>query len=157
MDVTSREEDATSAYPATFPVPNLLIPVGTPFHPPGLLLTPSVSRASYKKLQGLVGIWGTLVHGASCLLWCTLLWVTICDTWKVLNTARTLTPGALGLNRMGAKMPQLLTAVDSRDANVISKLPFKPSSAGTKMKTSVIFLNTSQCYFQNKNNEQLSI
>lgn len=39
-----------------------------------------------------------------------------------------------------------LTAVDSRDAKVISKLPFKPSNAGTKMKTSVMFRNTSQCY-----------
>lgn len=38
-----------------------------------------------------------------------------------------------------------LTAVDSLDANVISKFPLRPSSAGTKMKTSVTFLNTSQC------------
>lgn len=38
-----------------------------------------------------------------------------------------------------------LTAVDNLDANVISKFPLRPSSAGTKMKTSVTFLNTSQC------------
>lgn len=38
-----------------------------------------------------------------------------------------------------------LTAVDNLDANVISKFPLRPRSAGTKMKTSVTFLNTSQC------------
>lgn len=41
---------------------------------------------------------------------------------------------------------KLLTAVDSRDAKVISKFPLRPRSAGTKIKTSVTFLNTSQCY-----------
>lgn len=39
-----------------------------------------------------------------------------------------------------------LTAVDSLDARVISRFPFSPSSAGTRMKTSVTFWKTSQCY-----------
>lgn len=34
------------------------------------------------------------------------------------------------------------TCVDKRDANVISKFPFKPSKAGTSTYISVIFLNT---------------
>lgn len=38
-----------------------------------------------------------------------------------------------------------LTAVDSLDANVISRFPFSPTSAGTKINTSEISLNTSQC------------
>lgn len=38
-----------------------------------------------------------------------------------------------------------LTAVDSLDANVISRFPFSPTRAGTKIKTSEISLNTSQC------------
>lgn len=39
-----------------------------------------------------------------------------------------------------------LTAVDSLDASVISRFPFSPTSAGTKIKTSEISLNTSQCW-----------
>lgn len=39
-----------------------------------------------------------------------------------------------------------LTAVDSLDARVISRFPLSPSSAGTRMKTSVTFWKTSQCY-----------
>lgn len=42
-----------------------------------------------------------------------------------------------------------LTAVDSLDARVISKFPLSPSSAGTRMKTSVTFWKTSQCYKMN--------
>lgn len=38
-----------------------------------------------------------------------------------------------------------LTAVDSLEASVISRLPLRPSSAGTRMNTSVTFLNTGQC------------
>ena len=34
----------------------------------------------------------------------------------------------------------LLTAVESRDANVISRFPFSPSKAGTKMKISEMSL-----------------
>lgn len=39
-----------------------------------------------------------------------------------------------------------LTAVDSLEARVISRFPLSPSRAGTRMKTSVTFWNTSQCY-----------
>lgn len=38
-----------------------------------------------------------------------------------------------------------LTAVDSLEASVISRLPLRPSSAGTRMNTSVTSLNTGQC------------
>lgn len=38
-----------------------------------------------------------------------------------------------------------LTAVDSREASVISRLPLRPSSAGTRMNTSVTSLKTGQC------------
>lgn len=44
--------------------------------------------------------------------------------------------------------------MDNREANVISKFRLRPRSAGTKMKTSVTFLNTSQCY---KTKQQLSL
>lgn len=37
-----------------------------------------------------------------------------------------------------------LTAVDSRDARVISRFPFMPNTAGTRMKISVTSRNTSQ-------------
>lgn len=36
--------------------------------------------------------------------------------------------------------------MDSLDARVISRFPLSPSSAGTRMKTSVTFWKTSQCY-----------
>ena len=36
--------------------------------------------------------------------------------------------------------------MESLDASVISRFPLRPSSAGTRMKTSVTFWNTSQCY-----------
>lgn len=39
----------------------------------------------------------------------------------------------------------LLTAVESLEANVISRLPLSPSSAGTRMKTSDTSVNTVQC------------
>ena len=39
-----------------------------------------------------------------------------------------------------------LTAVESLEARVISKLPFRPSRAGTKMKISLISMYTGQCY-----------
>lgn len=39
-----------------------------------------------------------------------------------------------------------LTAVDSLDASVISRFPFSPTRAGTKINTSEISLNTSQCW-----------
>ena len=39
----------------------------------------------------------------------------------------------------------LLTAVDSLDANVISRLPFRPSKAGTNMNNSDSSSNTLQC------------
>lgn len=39
-----------------------------------------------------------------------------------------------------------LTAVDSLDARVISRLPFRPSRAGTRMKISVMYLKASQCW-----------
>lgn len=38
-----------------------------------------------------------------------------------------------------------LTAVDSLEARVISRFPFSPSSAGTRMKISVMYWNASQC------------
>ena len=37
------------------------------------------------------------------------------------------------------------TAVDSLEASVISKFPFSPSRAGTRMKISLILVYTSQC------------
>lgn len=40
--------------------------------------------------------------------------------------------------------------MDSLDARVISKFPLSPSSAGTRMKTSVTFWKTSQCYKMNR-------
>lgn len=40
----------------------------------------------------------------------------------------------------------VLTAVESRAARVISRFPLRPTRAGTRMKTSVITLNTSQCW-----------
>lgn len=49
-----------------------------------------------------------------------------------------------------------LTAVDSLDARVISKFPLSPSSAGTRMKTSVTFWKTSQCYKINTEPKNLS-
>lgn len=42
-------------------------------------------------------------------------------------------------------MVTCLTAVDSLEARVISRLPLRPSRAGTRMKTSVTSLNTDQC------------
>lgn len=39
-----------------------------------------------------------------------------------------------------------ITAVERRAARVISKFPFSPTSAGTRMNTSVITLKTSQCW-----------
>ena len=39
-----------------------------------------------------------------------------------------------------------LTAVDSLEARVISRFPLSPTRAGTKMNTSVICWNTSQCW-----------
>lgn len=38
-----------------------------------------------------------------------------------------------------------LTAVDSLAARVISKLPFNPTNAGTRINISVMTLKTSQC------------
>lgn len=44
-----------------------------------------------------------------------------------------------------------LTAVDSLEAKVISKFPFMPNTAGTRMKISVTSRNTSQfCNIQQK-------
>ena len=43
-----------------------------------------------------------------------------------------------------------LTAVESLDASVISRLPFRPTKAGTRIKTSVIVRNTSQCWKKTK-------
>ncbi|TNN29891.1 hypothetical protein EYF80_059960 [Liparis tanakae] len=39
-----------------------------------------------------------------------------------------------------------LTAVERRAASVISRFPLSPTSAGTRMNTSVITLNTFQCW-----------
>lgn len=36
--------------------------------------------------------------------------------------------------------------MESLEARVISRFPLSPSSAGTRMKTSVTFWKTSQCY-----------
>jgi len=52
---------------------------------------------------------------------------------------------------------KLLTAVDSLDAKVISKFPLRPRRAGTKIKTSVTFLNTSQCYLKDTVRKKKSI
>ena len=38
-----------------------------------------------------------------------------------------------------------LAAVERREASVISRLPFRPSRAGTRMKISEISTNTGQC------------
>lgn len=46
--------------------------------------------------------------------------------------------------------------MDSLDARVISKFPLSPSSAGTRMKTSVTFWKTSQCYNINTEPKNLS-
>lgn len=40
----------------------------------------------------------------------------------------------------------LLTAVDSLDASVISRFPFSPTRAGTRINTSESSSNTSQCW-----------
>lgn len=39
-----------------------------------------------------------------------------------------------------------LTAVESLEASVISRLPLSPSRAGTRMKTSDTSVNTVQCW-----------
>ena len=44
----------------------------------------------------------------------------------------------------------ILTAVESLDAKVISRLPFKPTRAGMRINISVIVLNTIQCYGKGK-------
>lgn len=59
------------------------------------------------------------------------------------------------LSKSGSELPRILracllpartlTAVESLDARVISRFPFSPSRAGTRMKTSVTFWKTSQC------------
>lgn len=46
--------------------------------------------------------------------------------------------------------------MDSLDARVISKFPLSPSSAGTRMKTSVTFWKTSQCYKMNTESKNFS-
>lgn len=43
--------------------------------------------------------------------------------------------------------------VESRDASVMSKFPFKPNNAGTRMKSCGICLNTSQCCNNDDNNK----
>lgn len=45
----------------------------------------------------------------------------------------------------GLSMWPKLAWVDSRDASVISRLPFRPNKAGTNMNTSDTTRNTSQC------------
>ena len=41
---------------------------------------------------------------------------------------------------------KILTAVDKRDASVISKFPFSPNSAGTTIYNSETSSNSGQCY-----------
>ena len=45
-----------------------------------------------------------------------------------------------------------LTAVDSRDASVISRLPFSPSRAGTRINNSPTLVYTSQCCRETRKN-----
>lgn len=49
-----------------------------------------------------------------------------------------------GLNRWLSFNMHMLTAVESLEARVISRFPFMPNTAGTRMKISVISWNTSQ-------------
>ena len=47
------------------------------------------------------------------------------------------------------------TCVDRREARVISKLPFNPSSDGTRMKISETSVNTDQCWKLNNHYSQV--
>ena len=41
----------------------------------------------------------------------------------------------------------LLTAVESRDASVISRFPFRPTRGGTNVNRSLTSINTGQCWW----------
>lgn len=65
---------------------------------------------------------------------------TVACTW-----IRAIFPVIIRQSSLGVSICPMLAAVDSLDARVISKFPLSPSSAGTRMKTSVTFWKTSQC------------
>ena len=86
-------------------------------------------------------------------------WRRRVDIWSgvaYLNTCRV--PEHVSPTCMRARLPTIiemhssilsrcpmLAWVDRREARVISRLPLRPSSAGTMMNSSVIWTNTSQC------------
>ena len=54
---------------------------------------------------------------------------------------------------MSSEAEVVLTAVERREARVISRLPFRPSRAGTRMNISLMLLYTSQCWQSERDRE----
>lgn len=66
--------------------------------------------------------------------------------WSHVNTFLTKQELWILLCVLKDNIKRILTAVESLDAKVISRLPFKPIRAGIRINISLIFINTFQCW-----------